>query len=387
MNYDLVIIKLTKPHLKQVIAHQLAADPSISLQKALSLLDNLPIIYMKELSIKELEEATYQLNKLGVVCRAVESENPIDKLGKREIPEEESAKVSVEQIDTQKAPEFKQERPSVGRVFKRVMFSSSGARVKPVEKEKPKEKKKNTLANILLAGGIIVGVIIIFIIGKNKTFKIQSIRPLVSKTDKGQSKKKPGRTSRKNFSKDHKEQKESEKKKQKPVAPSQIKSSELHIDSAAQSGNDYERAIKFYKIAISFNQYNLKAWQGLLATYRSALMRKEAEETEKRMAELFSENVFSIEKIVEPYGVLTNYVRDANGICRIEYRSQSTKRHKLEKETYFLIRALTAQENCISVSLYASTGKGKGMLVRISTDVFPSKLSDYIKRASISFIE
>ena len=77
MNYDLIIIKLTKTRLKQVIAHHIAVDPSISLQKALSLLDNLPLVYAKDLSFKELEDATHKLQKLGAVCRAVESKSPL----------------------------------------------------------------------------------------------------------------------------------------------------------------------------------------------------------------------------------------------------------------------------------------------------------------------
>jgi hypothetical protein len=224
-------------------------------------------------------------------------------------------------------------------------------------------------------------------IGRNRTIKVQPTGPILSKKSNTQSAKTKGSASKMETVEDEDMQRSSESSEKKPFSSPEKKRSEVYADSAAHLCQDYECEIKFYRIALSFNQYNLKAWQGLIAAYKGARKWAEAEQAERQVKELFGEKVFSVEEIVKPYGVLSRYVRDENGVCRIEYRSQSLKRFELEKETYFLIRALLAQQNCDIVSLYAVTGKGKGMLVRIKPEKFPSRISDYLKTASISFIE
>ncbi len=387
MNYDVIILKIPKPHIKKVLAHHLAADPSVSLQKALSLLDNLPIVYSKDLSAKELEDVLRQMAKLGVECQIVESKNPLDFIKETETPQKDVTKKS----DILKASGKKPKAVSERRGGQRVTFqsASSGPRL-PIEK-KP-EKKKSILKNILVVCILCAAVGILFVIGKNKSYKISSTAPLVSKKGGSKSRPKAPKKSRSSFNDELKESKqqkqESDSKSPKEsISSPQKRSSDSYTDSAASAGSDYTRAIKFYKIAISFNRNNLRAWQGLLAAYRGARMWKEAEETKDRMADLFQEDAFSIREIVKPYGVLSQYKRDEHGVCRIEYRSHESKRAVMERETFFLIRALIAHEPCRTVSLYASTGKGRGMLVRVSTEAFPSSFSNYTKRAQISFTE
>lgn len=380
MNYDLIIINLTKPHLKQVIAHHIAADPSISLQKALSLLDNLPLVYKKDLSFKELEKATLQLQKLGAICRAVESKNPLENLAARKKPVEKEIEAGTEQKQVLKASDVKYKK-QISKVSKNVKHFGTAS------KTDTHKKKKSILVNMTILVSIVIIIALIFMTGKNRRIKVQSTGPIVSKKSNTQSAKVKGSTSKMQTSEDEDKQRSNNSSKKKPSLSPEKKRSEVYADSAAHLCQDYECEIKFYKIALSFNQHNLRAWQGLIAAYRGARKWTEAERAERQMKELFVEKVFSVEEIVKPYGVLSRYVRDENGVCRIEYRSQSLGRPDLERETYFLIRALIAQQKCDIVSLYASKGKGKGMLVRIQSDKFPSRISDYIKKASISFIE
>ena len=116
-------------------------------------------------------------------------------------------------------------------------------------------------------------------------------------------------------------------------------------------------------------------------------MTVEYEEATRRMAELFKDDVVTIEKIVEPYGVLVRHDRDAGGVCRIEYRSNIRDRTMLEQNTFYLIRALTAVQSYTTISVYASTGKGTGMLVRVAAHDVSATFNDYKNRATISFIE
>lgn len=392
MNFDVIIVKIPKPQIKKVLAHHLAADPSVSLQKALSLLDNLPVVYMRDLSAKELETTLKQLAKMEVQCQVVESKNPLDGIKKSKDSQKGIPSAAKKAQDESNISERKAKVLSTMRSGQRVTFKSSPSRSNQPEQKKP-EKKRSVVINLLLL--IIIGAVISFVViaGKNKTFKIKSKGPLISKSGTDHKKAKKNRSSQTRdltdaAQEEGEDQKDTgEETKKKPMTSSQKPSSDSYTDSATMAGNDYTRAIKFYKIAISFNQYNLRAWQGLLSTYRSARMYKEAEETENRMAELFKEETFSIGEIIKPYGVLSGYNRDEHGVCRIEYRSNSEKRPFLEKETFHVIRALIAHESCQSVSLYASTGKGKGMLVRVSTQSFPSSFSGYTKHAQISFIE
>ncbi len=380
MNYDLIIIKLTKPRLKQVIAHHIAADPSISLQKALSLLDNLPLVYKKDLSFKELEKTSLQLQKLGAVCRAVESKNPLKKLeADKKIPEKKVKTSKVQRQDLIGSGVIR--KKPAEKVSERVNFFGTAPQEKPVK------KKKSVITNIIILVGVVLVILIVFLVGKSSKVRIKPTGPVLT----GKSGTKPGKakgsTSKTPISNDKETMKTDMSEKEEASASPAKKSSDAYTDSAVHLCQDYECEIKFFRIALSFNQYNLRAWQGLIAAYRGARKRAEAKEAEKQMSELFGEKVFSVEEIVKPYGVLSRYDRDENGVCRIEYHTQSFKQSDLEKETYYLIRALIAQQNCNIVSLYASTGKGKGMLVRVKVDRFPSRISDYVKRASISFIE
>lgn len=379
MNYDLIIIKLTKPRLKQVIAHHIAADPSISLQKALSLLDNLPMVYKKDLSFKELEQASLQLQKLGAVCRAVESKIPIEshKAG-IQIPEK---KVKEYKVPKQKPIKpYVKHKKSAETVSERHTSFGTSPHIQPVK------KKKGMIINGIIIVGIVLLILTIFLVGKDQKVRIKPTGPVLAGKKRIKSGRVKGGTSKTTVDSNKKSKDNKREKGESPVTSAE-RSSDAYIDSAVQLCEGYECEIKFYRIALSFNQYNIRAWQGLIAAYRGVGKRAEAEKAEKQMKRLFGEKVFSVEEIIKPYGVLTKFDRGKNGVCRIEYHSHSLKKSTLEKETYYLIRALLTQQNCTLISLYASTGKGKGMLVRIGSDRFPSRISDYVKNASISFVE
>ncbi len=406
MNYDLIVVKIGKPQIKQVLARHLASDPSVSLQKALSLLDNLPVVYMKDLSTKELKEAAGQLNKLGVECRAVESKGPPDSITPKKSPpakevfrEKDSSRekravqekrdpAPVPRPDTPPDSNIKMKRSVIQGGGGPVTFSSTGSQGEPGSGKKEPEKKKKAFVNMLIVAGVLIAAVLFFVIGKKKNYDIQSTSPFVSKSGKGIA---PGTGSDGNGAPQRREQKEHEEaglqNKQPSAGTAQRKSSEAYADSAVSVEDDYDRAIKFYKIAISFNQYNLRAWHGLIAAYTNANMVSEALEARKRMEELFDDTVLTVEKIVEPYGKLSQYNREKGGTCRIEYRSRTKKRSRIEKETYSLIRELISQQGCKKISLYASTGKGSGLLVRIGSADFPAQFSDYANSAAISFVE
>jgi tetratricopeptide (TPR) repeat protein len=171
------------------------------------------------------------------------------------------------------------------------------------------------------------------------------------------------------------------------IPPANKKQAESYCDSAALLARDIEKAIRFYSLAVSFNPYNLNAWQGLVLAYRAAYRSQEADETEARMKRLFGKNLFSIRNIVKPYGRLVEYSIDEKGTCRIAYTSSTLVRADLELETFRLLRALAVEKNFPTVVLYAATQKGSGMLVRIQTADFPLTVAEYKEKAMITFIQ
>lgn len=393
MNYDLIIVKINNPHSKKVLAHKIAADPAISMQKALSLLENLPAVYMKDLSTKELEEASDYLVKIGVVCRAVESRDPFVQPGITTIPKPQEHTIQQHTIKEHvQAPKM----PAVSQPVSISLKPHLDNTQKGSEASNPKKKKiwpDSPGARMAIIASIIFILILLILQGKNRYFGID----LTSISKKGA----PQTTDTSAQSQNELQQQDTAAKntttdsgysgiesRESGVTPAQQKISGEYADSAADMRDDYERAIKLYKIAISFNQNNVSAWQGLLATYTKAGMSEQAVETKNRMEEIFGNTVFTIGTIIGPYGVLSSFNLDDNRVCRIEYRSRKMARHELEEETYNIARALLGQLHCSQLSLYAATTKGSGMLVRLSNSrSFPATLSEFRRTASLSFVE
>ncbi len=385
MNYDLLITGLSKASAKATVARLLASDLSTSLQKAQSRLENLPTVFKRDLSVKEVQELAQKLEKLGAVCRAVESKNPIDQFKEREkqveINIEDYLKNEVTKEHVKKS-EPTHIQHTISKKERTIQFSKSPP------KEQPKKSKRNTILFFLLLAGVIIFIIWTVLTSEKSKITIKQSKLPVSKSGSSSTPKKKIR--RRSYSAVKKSeakdapQASSQGKKRKPA---QIKSSQSYVDSARSVEDDYTKAIKFYLIAISFNEYNLKAWQGLIVAYKNAGMHSEAAQAKKRMAELFGDQIFSIEEVIAPYGSLNNYHEDATGTCRIEYASKESKQTPLERETFYIIRALLSQRPCSQVSLYAVTGKGSGMLVRVSAKAFPSSQSEYRKSADITFVK
>ncbi|MBD3422582.1 MAG: hypothetical protein GF398_20895, partial [Chitinivibrionales bacterium] len=65
MHCDIIVTAITNPRARQVVARHLAQSPDISLVKATSMLETLPVTYQKNVDIQEAEHAVIQLQKIG----------------------------------------------------------------------------------------------------------------------------------------------------------------------------------------------------------------------------------------------------------------------------------------------------------------------------------
>ncbi len=370
MKYTLTVTSISNDRAKMIIARQLAHDPTISLQNALSIVEKPPFVLLKNLTPHELQYQSKQLHLLNV--KFTITEQPSEK-NNQPLP------VSLPENDSQiKAT------PSV---FKE-------QRVQPVIHEDSKKsaplirtddtainKKKNYLifpaAGLLLITLIIVGAEFITPINQKHYIlnkKILISRKSVDTLDNEKSKEKNNKPNEENRSREK-------------ISSKSEHQSHLWVDSAKACGDDYLKAINFYKIAISFNKYNMHAWFGLINTYRSAGMSKEMKQTREQMEEIFGSSVFSVSEAVKPFGeILDVYTTDA-GALRVEYRTAQNSEQSILSHIYTLAKAFREMCNCKTVSIFATTAPGKGMIVHFNKEASLSTIAAFKKEATITFLK
>lgn len=380
MKYDLIITSIDKSHIN-TIAKLLCTDPSISLQKALSMLKNPPVTYKKDLEKEVVKREIEKLKSLGAEVMPIESKNVKDEID--DLLDNEEIDLKSHKIEREHTPikrtETKQPRSDS---YKRELKSSNISRIRPSQKK----KKKKSYAGILVLFGIVAVAFLLLVQTGDSKYDIKADNSLIKKVGDGNNKK--SQSSAKQKKKKNLNIFSAMKEKKKKEEARKINESKNYSDSAELFLNDPDEMVRFYKIAISINKNNFNAWTGLVNAYANLGMTKEAYETKEKMLKIFGDEMFSVEDIVKPYGKLVSYKKDKHGFCRLEYKSKSKKRVLLESESFNLLRSLNASsQGCSKYSLYAATAKGKGMLVRFSEDEFPNTFSNFLLKAEIHFIE
>lgn len=148
-------------------------------------------------------------------------------------------------------------------------------------------------------------------------------------------------------------------------------------------GNNGDQATKLYRIALSFNRKNIDAWYGLLNCYKEHSMTKEIQETEAEMRKLFGPHIFSVHKMVSPYGALEEYT-DSKSATFLRYSSFDSADPLLD--IYKI--ALSVSNVCKGkkITIYATIGKKEGYLVSIASKPFPRGFGAFKSKASIDRI-
>lgn len=380
MKHDLIITAIDKSH-KNMLAKLLCADPEISLQKALSMLGNLPVTYKKGLENEELKSESQKLVSLGAKIMKIESKEPKDLLGTVQLAEEKSVENNT---PSNIIPKVK----SSSAASERSLSSIKPEKQKNISRIRPTSKKKrsNNFTGIAVLFVFITFFVFIVMQGMKKPdYKIKTDAPLVKKSSSStkknrNEKQKPQKQMKLNIFSTMKEKKSRERAQKSSESSSYSDSAELFVD-------DPDEMIRFYKIAISINKHNFNAWNGLVNTYADLGMTKEAYKAKEEMKKIFGDEMFSIEQLVRPFGKLVSYNQDGAGLCRLEYKSKARKKVQLESDSYNLLRSMNSSLGCKKYSIYASTGKGKGLLVRLESGSFPSTFSKYLLSAQINLIE
>ncbi|MGE5670333.1 MAG: hypothetical protein ACM31E_02745, partial [Fibrobacterota bacterium] len=171
------------------------------------------------------------------------------------------------------------------------------------------------------------------------------------------------------------------------ISPENRAKSADFADSASAYNEDYKMAVSFYKLAISFNKYNYRAWYGLVNTYHSMNELDKAKKSQNEMKKLFGESVLDIGSIIKPFGTIETAELRSDSSYYIEYATRSSSRQALINETYQIVRALKPTCNCVSIAIFAQKSPGRGLIVHIKSDKPFFSLTDYNSAASFTYLE
>lgn len=359
MSLDILVTSISNPRARPVLARRLAQSPEISLEKAQSLLNNLPVRYQSALSHKEAQEEALRLRKLGVTCRIVESSEVPHAPPPREVETAWPA------------------RPSPPPVSPPVSRPREHAAVYGLPREETGGRRSGRGMGKVIAALLLVALIIAAAayFGTFGGYSIRRTGPLAS----------PGTRSSGN-----------EDRADRPVDnPSPAdrtprphrRRSDRYADSA-RAAHTPAQAVAFYKIAISFNRRNIDAWYGLIGAYRDAGMPDSASAARAEMQTVFGDDVSSIAGIVGRFGRVLEIARDEQQTLRIRYARAGGKRgeERLTEEVYRLMKALRTECRCEALSVHVRAGRGEELLGYLPLQPFPPSLRAFRKKAALTYL-
>jgi hypothetical protein len=286
MRFTVLVIGIENPRSKAIVAHNLAGNRGVSLQLAMSLLENLPVLYQANLSKEDAAAAVARLAKIGVKAHAVVPEmDPI----KENRPASSPSPTPAAVMPTPVEKHVLSERP-------RPRFSYIGrAGAGPEPKTAHSRKAWKTLAPVF---AICLATLVILYSHSKKNFllpaspasggsadSMHQTPPAQKKTGHPRS---PSGDSvgeaeaAQNFSKGNNAASEEAR-----VA------SQAFIDSA-KARPDVREAVSFYKMALSFNKRNINAWYGLINAYTQASMPEAADKARADMKKIFGDSAATV---------------------------------------------------------------------------------------------
>jgi hypothetical protein len=382
MNYTIFITAVSNERTRNIVARHIAAHPDISLQKARFMLGHLPVLYREDLDRETMEKERAYLTKIGARVSVAEAKSPLSNTPPEppvDLPQKKNeAAVRYATLPTHPPAAQSSLSPRPPRYF------SSSSSSKPKSHSSPMRRKliAAVVVSILIAVGIII-------FRQERSFDIPRSPVLHSKSKEKESREEttasPFRTSSANENRQH--VRSDSRNRGSGTNGSRKYLSRVYLDSARAVSDDIGRAIKFYKIALSVNEYNLGAWQGLIAAYRAQGDRDKAGEAQREMKELFGDDIFSLSTVMKPFGPVLDFKMTADGVLRLEYRTSARGKQRLIEESFGCARAIHLICNCRTLSLFASTRPGAGLLVYIPVASFPQTQSGFEQKATITYLE
>lgn len=375
MKYNLVITRIQNERTKKILARQLAQNPVISIQKANEIVEAIPFTLYKNINTEELKTNINHLNSLEVSFNVVKvsdsSEKKPDKIQKQVLPEQ--TKPEKPENETTDPQDKKNSR--IDKKIKKLSQHSSVI----LDQVNSREQKATTLVIGIIV--VIFILIILSILGNRPKFKITKKRVLPQRTVEQNS-----HSEKQGVNTDKSSQNYKPVKREK-VSHEQLQKSRSFVDSAMTYSNDINNAIKFYKIAISFNRYNVNAWYGLVDAYKSSGMLEEMVSAKEEMQHIFGKNIFSVSDIIGQFGELEDAQMAEDGVYRIEYMTREKQKDKIFSEIYTILKALHSKDGYQQISLFAKKGPGRGMVIHINKNTSTVTLSKFRETASLTYLD
>ena len=375
MKYNLVITRIQNERTKKILARQLAQNPVISIQKANEIVEAIPFTLYKNINTEELKTNINHLNSLEVSFNVVKvsdsSEKKPDKIQKQVLPEQ----TKPEKPENETTDPHDKKNSRIDKKIKKLSQHSSVI----LDQVNNRENKATSLVIGIIV--VIFILIILSILGNRPKFKITKKRVLPQRTVEQNS-----HSEKQGVNTDKSSQNYKPVKREK-VSHEQLQKSRSFVDSAMTYSNDINNAIKFYKIAISFNRYNVNAWYGLVDAYKSSGMLEEMVSAKEEMQHIFGKNIFSVSDIIGQFGELEDAQMAEDGVYRIEYMTREKQKDKIFSEIYTILKALHSKDGYQQISLFAKKGPGRGMVIHINKNTSTVTLSKFRETASLTYLD
>jgi hypothetical protein len=372
MNYDLIIYEIRNPNAYTILAHQLARNPEITLQKASKMLEKLPLTLFKQIDESSMHTYLAQYSHHGIILKALPSDVSI-----KENDNDNRTSGLNRAAHGYRVEDKKQAIRGMcsNGVSNQVLLELKNG----MRELKPKKKqiKPALLASLFLLAAMLIGLIVLLLNNNKIVYRYARLGKSIISSNQV--------VSRQKISSIHIINKKIEERKR--VSTEQKITSEKMVDSANIVSSDLRRMINFYKIAISFNRFNANAWLGLLSTYKSAGMDIHYQQCLKNMEEIFGDQVFVTSSVVEKYGKITDSYVSEDSILRITYKSEVKREDTLLYDIYMMIRTLEAQSNFNGISVSSIDSENKEIIVHARPGMRIETFDSFKKNASINIFK
>jgi hypothetical protein len=384
MKFDVLITGIGNPKARNIVSKHIAHETGVSIQVALSQLDTLPVPYASGLGKDEAQMVVRQLNRIQVTAHLVEAQPSMAPQRGSYLGDKPFVKMP-EPPKPAPQPPHKQE--------------PDAAPVAPQRLEVTTRKKVS--AALWWAAGALAVILVVFaatrgVFNWNHAFALDWSKSGLAQGDNARrtpAGKPAPQDAQDTLAKSDSSAADSQRQMPRGAAPDtaspppeQAQMAEAFLDSA-QAAATLRQAIAFYKFATSFNRKNVAAWRGLRDSYERAGMEREQRDAEREMAKLFGNDVFSIAKVVEPYGTILSLATTADGTFRVEYRARKAGDGNALLDAYHLMRDLAPPCKCSAISLYAKTGQRAGLLVYARTESLSQTFERFKNDAQVTVLK
>jgi hypothetical protein len=403
LKYDLHVTHVPDHKAQVVLARIIVSSNSmVSMQQAVVMAANPPLLLFHNLERKVLEQHVEQLNSLGVEFDISEVQEALDDSGlnfgghkETSVSVTESAPPPPPPPDAQPEPPEQPATPEQPAPLTHTPVHAAehefhhipGGKLETLRKAENASRKKNLIFAALAAAALlIIGLFVATPPKGGQTAEETTPVPADAKLEKKSARvktKSGGNAGQTGY--DTSAKYDGEPRVQ--ATAQQKQQAGAYVDSAKANGADARKSVAFYKMAISFNRQNLAAWQGLLQAYRELRMDDAAHETQSQMREIFGDGALSVVNIVKSHGELIDAYVNADGAYIVEYKIAKSSKVDILRDVFGMTRAVRAACDCDNISIHASTGNGKGVAAHSTRHTSIHSLSEFMRQAEIVWQE